>query len=31
VTSCGLDIKTFLRERNGATSGVHAEVSPQNA
>jgi hypothetical protein len=27
----GLDIKDFLRERNGAAFGVHAEVSPQNA
>jgi hypothetical protein len=24
----GLDIKTFLPERNGAASGVDAEVSP---
>ena len=27
----GLGVKDFLRERNGASSGVDAEVSPQNA
>ena len=27
----GLDIKSVLRERNGAASGVDAGVSPQNA
>ena len=31
VTSFGLDIKPFLRERNGAAPGVDAGVSLHNA